>query len=164
MAQKQSVEAANAEFAARFKDGDKAIPPARAAAVVTCMDARLHPEKFLGADIGDFHVIRNAGGRVDESAIRSLVISQRLLGTKEIFVIHHTDCGMETFENKDLKDKIKADLGVDAGDRDWLPFKGLEQSVRTDVGIIKSSPLIPDDIPVHGYVYQVETGKIVPVD
>ncbi|HEY0733429.1 MAG TPA: carbonic anhydrase, partial [Herpetosiphonaceae bacterium] len=138
---------ANQSYSQSFDRGDLPMPPARKVAVLTCMDARLHPEKFLGLDVGDAHVIRNAGGRASEDAIRSLVISERLLGTTEIVVIHHTDCGMVTFSNADLAAKIQQDLGVDVGDRDFLPFPDLEQSVRDDVAILRESPLIPKDIP-----------------
>jgi len=124
------------------------------------MDARLHPEEFLGLEVGDAHVIRNAGGRVSEDAIRSLVISERLLGTTDIVVIHHTDCGMLTFKNEDLTAKIKEDLGVDTTGRDFLPFGDLEQSVRDDVQTIKSSELIPDDIQVSGAIYDVTSGEL----
>ncbi len=151
---------ANKEYAASFDQGDAPIPPARKVAVVTCMDARLHPEDFLGLDVGDAHVIRNAGGRVSDDAVRSLVISERLLGTEEIVVIHHTDCGMLTFSNEDLTAKIKEDLGVDTTGRDFLPFSDLEQGVRDDVEILRNSDLIPDDITVTGAIYDVETGKI----
>ncbi|MBA3610289.1 MAG: carbonic anhydrase [Rubrobacter sp.] len=151
---------ANGRYAAGFGEGDLPMPPARQVAVVTCMDARLHPEKFLGLAVGDAHVIRNAGGRVSEDAIRSLVISERLLGTTEIVVIHHTDCGMLTFQNEDLTAKIKEDLGVDTTGQDFLPFPDLEQSVRDDVEIVKSSDLIPDDIPVTGAIYDVKTGEL----
>ncbi|MES2461122.1 MAG: carbonic anhydrase [Armatimonadota bacterium] len=157
---------ANATYAAAFDaegDGAKPMPPARKVAVVTCMDARLDPAKFLGLGIGDAHVIRNAGGRVSDDAIRSLVISERLLGTTEIVVIHHTDCGMLTFKNEDLAAKIRQDLGVDVGDRDFLPFPDLEQSVRDDVATLRSSPLIPDNIPVSGAIYDVHTGKLTSV-
>ncbi len=157
---------ANENYAAGFDvegDGAKPMPPARKVAVVTCMDARLDPARFLGLEIGDAHVIRNAGGRVSEDAIRSLVISERLLGTTEIVVIHHTDCGMLTFSNGDLATKIQQDLGVDVGNRDFLPFSDLEQSVRDDVSMIKNSPLIPNDIPVSGAIYDVHTGKVTTV-
>lgn len=152
--------AADEQYAATFDKGDLPMPPARKVAVVTCMDARLHPETFLGLAVGDAHVIRNAGGRVSDDAIRSLVISERLLGTNEIVVIHHTDCGMLTFSNQQLADKIKHDLGVDVGERDFLPFPNLEQSVRDDVAIIRNSPLIPSDIAVAGAIYDVHTGKL----
>jgi carbonic anhydrase len=150
---------ANATFVDSFDKGGLPMPPARTVAVVACMDARLHPEKVLGLEIGDAHVIRNAGGRA-EDAIRSLVISERLLGTTEIVVLHHTDCGMLTFTNEQLAAKIEADLSVDVGDRDFLPFPDLEQSVRDDVSLLRASPLIPNDIPISGAIYDVTTGKL----
>jgi carbonic anhydrase len=150
----------NRKYAQEFDRGDLPMPPARHVAVVTCMDARLHPEKFLGLDVGDAHVIRNAGGRVSEDAIRSLVISERLLGTTEIVVIHHTDCGMLTFTNEQLAEKIRQDLGADTSGRDFLPFTDLEQSVRDDVATIRRSPLIPENIPVAGAIYDVRTGQL----
>jgi carbonic anhydrase len=150
---------ANATFVDSFDKGGLPMPPARKVAVVACMDARLHPEKVLGLEIGDAHVIRNAGGRA-EDAIRSLVISERLLGTTEIVVLHHTDCGMLTFTNEQLAAKIEADLSVDVGDRDFLPFPDLEQSVRDDVSLLRASPLIPNDIPISGAIYDVTTGKL----
>lgn len=151
---------ANQEYAGSFDHGDLSMPPARHVAVLTCMDARLHPALFLGLNIGDAHVITNAGGRASEDAIRSLVISQRLLGTTEIVVIHHTDCGMVTFSNQDLANKIRQDLGVDVGERDFLPFSDLEQSVRDDVATLRQSPFIPNDIVISGAIYDVTTGKV----
>lgn len=151
--------AANESFVTTFDQGGLPMPPARKVAVVACMDARLHPEKALGLAIGDAHVIRNAGGRA-EDAIRSLVISQRLLGTSEIVVLHHTDCGMLTFSNEQLAAKVQADLGADVSGRDFLPFSDLEQSVRDDVAILRASPLIPGDIPISGAIYDVNTGKV----
>jgi carbonic anhydrase len=151
--------AANAEFVEEFDKGDLPMPPARKVAVVACMDARLHPEKVLGLEIGDAHVIRNAGGRAQD-AIRSLVISQRLLGTTEIVVLHHTDCGMLTFTNEQLADRVKAELGADVSGQDFLPFGDLEQSVRDDVTILRGSPLIPANIPISGAIYDVTTGKV----
>src|ERR687885_1546537 len=111
---------ANQEFAESFDRGDLPMPPARKLAVVTCMDARLHPEKFLGLNIGDAHVIRNAGGRVSDDALRSLIISSHLLGTNEYIVIHHTDCGMLTFTNDDLRGKLAQETGEDASHIDFL--------------------------------------------
>lgn len=163
MAEFEKFQEANADFVKGFDKGALPMPPARHVAVVTCMDARLHPEKFLGLEIGDAHVIRNAGGRVSEDALRSLVISERLLDTTEIVVIHDTDCGMITFKNEDLRAKIQTDLGVDVGERDFLPFTDLEQSVRDDVQAIRDSPLIPNDITVSGAIYDVHTGKLIPV-
>jgi carbonic anhydrase len=151
--------AANETFAAEFTEGDLPMPPARKVAVVACMDARLHPEKALGIAIGDAHVIRNAGGRVQD-AIRSLVISERLLGTNEIVVLHHTDCGMLTFSNADLAAKVQADLGVDVSGQDFYPFPDLEQSVRDDVAFLRESRLIPKDIAISGAIYDVTTGKV----
>ena len=151
---------ANERYAASFDKGDLPAPPARQVAVVTCMDARLHPEEFLGLEVGDAHVIRNAGGRVSEDAIRSLVISERLLGTGEIVVVHHTDCGMLTFRNVDLTAKIKEDLGVDTTGRDFLPFPDLEQSVRDYVETLRRSELIPDDIQISGAIYDVQSGQL----
>jgi carbonic anhydrase len=136
------------------------MPPARQVAVLTCMDARLHPEKFLGLDIGDAHVIRNAGGRASDDAIRSLIISSNLLGTKEYVVIHHTDCGMVTFTNEDLREKLADVLDADASDIDFLPFNDLEGSVRDDVDRIRESPFIPEGIPVRGFVYDVRSGRL----
>src|SRR5690606_5004701 len=143
-----------------FDRGDLPMPPARKVAVLTCMDARLHPSKFLGLDLGDAHVIRNAGGRASEDAIRSLVISQRLLGTREIVVIHHTDCGMLTFTNEQLADQVQQELGVDVSGRDFLPFSDVAQSVRDDVAILRASPLIPADIPISGAIYDVRNGGL----
>jgi carbonic anhydrase len=151
---------ANEQYVHGFDRGDLPMPPRRHVAVLTCMDARLHPEKFLGLDVGDAHVIRNAGGRASQDAIRSLAISQRLLGTTEIVVIHHTDCGMLTFQNTELTAKIQADLGVDASDWDFLPFQDLEASVREDVATLRNSPLIPRDIPISGAIYDVRSGRL----
>ena len=156
---------ANEQFAATFHSGELPMPPARHVAVVTCMDARIHPETALGLAIGDAHMIRNAGGRVSEDAIRSLVISERLLGTTEIVVMHHTDCGMVTFTNQQLTAKIKTDLGVDVEPgRDFLPFTDLAQSVRDDLKTLRESPLIPKNIPISGAIYDVHTGKVTRVD
>lgn len=160
MARFDEFREANERYAASFDRGDLLTPPALRVAVVTCMDARLHPEKFLGLELGDAHVIRNAGGRVSEDAIRSLVISERLLGTEEILVVHHTECGMLTFTNEDLTAKIKEDLGVDATGRDFLPFSDLEQSVRDDVERLRNSDLIPDDIYISGAIYDVKSGEL----
>ncbi|NTU81593.1 MAG: carbonic anhydrase [Chloroflexales bacterium] len=150
---------ANAQFATAFNQGGLPMPPARHVAIVTCMDARLHPEKVLGLAIGDAHVIRNAGGRAAD-ALRSLVISQRLLGTTEIVVLHHTDCGMLTFTNDQLAARVHADLGVDVAGQDFLPFADLAQSVRDDVALLRVSPLIPKDIPISGAIYDVDTGQV----
>jgi carbonic anhydrase len=154
---------ANAQYAAGFTKGDLPLPPGRKVAVLVCMDARIDPAKALGLEEGDAHVIRNAGGRAAD-ALRSLAISHELLGTREIVVIHHTDCGMLTFTNDQIRQKLRDDLGPAAAQTadgiDFLPFPDLDQSVRDDVAAIRSSPLIPDDIPVTGFVYDVRTGKM----
>src|SRR5919204_5580278 len=154
---------ANEEFASTFDRGDLPMPPARRIAVLTCMDARLHPAKFLGLDIGDAHVIRNAGGRASPDALRSLIISQRLLGTGEVAVIHHTDCGMLTFKNEDLRAKLKRELAADASGIDFLPFSDVEKSVRDDVAALRDSPFIARDVPIRGFVYDVRTGRLTEV-
>jgi len=150
---------ANAEYVRTFDRGDLPLPPARKLAIVTCMDARIVPSRAFGIEEGDAHVIRNAGGRARD-ALRSLVISQRLLGTNEIAVIHHTDCGMVTFTNSDLHAKVKSDLGADASNIDFLPFTDIEESVREDVAFLLSSPLIPGDVIIRGFVYDVRSGKL----
>src|SRR5215470_16114443 len=176
----QEVLAANQRYAADF--GDKAtlaIPPARHFAILTCMDARLDPAKFAGLAEGDAHVIRNAGGRASDDAIRSLVISHKLLGTKEWFVIHHTNCGMEFFSNDvmrgllahsletaTLTDKGFEDVGKGPGSRagefiEWLTIRDQQQSVRDDVQRIRDHPLVPDTIAIYGYVYNVKSGKLL---
>lgn len=154
---------ANQEFAQGFAHGDLPMPPARHVVVLTCMDARLHPEAFLGLKFGDAHVIRNAGGRASDDAIRSLIISSRLLGTTEYVVIHHTDCGMLTFSNDDLHKKLREETGADASHIDFLPFGDLEQSVRDDLKRIQESPLIAPGTSVRGFIYDVSTGKLEPV-
>ena len=136
MSELDGMLAANRDFQQSFTAGDKPMPPARRVAIVTCMDARIHPEQALGLEIGDAHMIRNAGGRVSDDALRSLIISSRLLGTNEFAVIHHTDCGMVTFTNDDLRAKLRDETGADASQIDFLPFPDLEQSVRDDVSAI----------------------------
>jgi carbonic anhydrase len=151
---------ANREYAASFGDGGKPMPPARRVAIVTCMDARIHPEPALGLKIGDAHMIRNAGGRASDDAIRSLIISSRLLGTTEFAVIHHTDCGMLTFSNDQLRAKLADEAGTDASGIDFLPFGDLRQSVLDDVHRIVDTPHIDDRIPVSGYIYDVHSGEL----
>jgi len=160
MAELDTMLEANERYAKGFDQGALPMPPARSVAIVACMDARLHPETFLGLSVGDAHVIRNAGGRASDDALRSLIISSRLLGTREFAVVHHTDCGMLTFSNGDLQGKLAAETGQDASGIDFLPFGDLEQSVRDDVAAIKASPFIDDDIPVTGFVYDVKTGRL----
>src|SRR5215468_5916434 len=149
---------ANEAYASSFGKGHLPMPPGRHVAVLTCMDARLLPSRFLGLQEGDAHVIRNAGGRASDDAIRSLAISQQLLGTNEVVVIHHTDCGMLTFSNEDLRTKLKQELNADSEHVDFLPFKDLEQSVRDDVATIKNSPLLLKNIEVNGFIYDVKSG------
>lgn len=156
--------AANRRYAAGFTKGALPTPPGRHVAIVVCMDARIDPAKALGMEEGDAHVIRNAGGRASDDVIRSLAISQLLLGTREVIVIHHTDCGMLTFSNDDLRRKIRADLGVDASNVDFLPFSDLAQSVRDDVATLRQSPLLLKDAPISGFIYDVKTGGLTPVD
>ena len=150
------IRAANEQFASGFDRGDLPIPPGRALAVVTCMDARLDPARFLGLDLGDAHVIRNAGGVVSDDALRSLVISHHLLGTQEAVVIGHTECGMLTFTNEELH----ARLGPEAEEVDFLPFSDVAESVRRSVRTIRRSPLLPSSFRASGFVYDVESGRL----
>lgn len=153
---------ANAKYVDQFDKGHLPMPPARHVAIVTCMDARIIPSRALGLEEGDAHVIRNAGGRARD-ALRSLVVSQRLLGTREVAVIHHTDCGMLTFTNDQLRDQIRRELDTDASGVDFLPFSDVERSVRDDVEELRRSRLIPRDIPIRGFVYDVRTGRVTEV-
>jgi carbonic anhydrase len=151
---------ANTHFADAVGSIEKPqLPPARKLAIVTCMDARIVPARIFELQEGDAHVIRNAGGLAKE-ALRSLVISQRLLGTNAIAVIHHTDCGMLTFQNEDVHEKVKEDLGADSSEIDFMPFGDLEGSVRDDVNFLKDSPLIADDTEIRGFVYDVSTRRV----
>lgn len=173
------VLAANAEYVSDFGDkGELPMPPGRHFAILTCMDARLDPAKYAGLAEGDAHVIRNAGGRASDDAIRSLIISYKLLGTKEWFVIHHTDCGMVTFDNTIMSNLLASSLktaSVDAsgwhdsgegpGSTDgkftqWLTFTDEEQSVIDDVQRIRNNSMVPADIPIYGYIYDCKTGKL----
>lgn len=158
------LDAANARFAESFDLGDLSRRPARRVAVVTCMDTRMDPAKILGLVEGDANILRNAGGRADESVLRALFISQQLLGTEEVVVIHHTDCGLLSFTNEQLREICAERLGVDASGIDFLAFCDLKQSVREDVATIRNSPLIPDSIIVSGFIYDVRTGRLEPVD
>ena len=161
--------------------GELPLPPGRHFAILTCMDARLDPAKYAGLSEGDAHVIRNAGGRASDDAIRSLVISYKLLGTKEWFVIHHTNCGMELFNNEIMSDLLGSSLktaSIDAsGWHDsceghgssegkyinWLTIKDQQESVLEDVLRIKNHALVPSDIPVYGYIYECSTGRLIEV-
>jgi carbonic anhydrase len=154
----------NAEqYAASFDKGELPLPPAKKIAVLACMDARLVPHKLLGLEEGDAHVIRNAGGVVTDDEIRSLAISQRLLGTEEILLIHHTDCGMLTFTDDDFKRSVQDDVGIKP---EWAAeaFDDLDTDVRQSIARIKASPFIPRKDSVRGFVYEVETGRLREVD
>jgi len=176
------VLAANRDYANDFGDkGDLPLPPGRHFAILTCMDARLDPAKYAGLSEGDAHVIRNAGGRASDDAIRSLVISYKLLGTREWFVIHHTNCGMELFTDEIMRRLLNSSLktasidasgwhdsGAGPGSAegnyiDWLTIANQEQSVLEDVTRIKSHPLVPRDIPVYGYIYDCTSGRLIEV-
>ena len=150
----------NAErYAERFDQGELPLPPAKRVAVLACMDARLNPSGLLGLSEGDAHVIRNAGGVVTDDEIRSLAISQRLLGTEEVILIHHTDCGMLTFEDANFRNDIEQETGVRPT---WSSeaFSNLEDDVRESIARIKDSPFIPNKGSVRGFVYDVETGRL----
>lgn len=178
----QEVLTANQQYSAQFgKKGDLAMPPARHFAILTCMDARLDPAKFAGLAEGDAHVVRNAGGRASDDAIRSLVISYKLLATREWFVIHHTNCGMEFFTNEVMRGLLANsletaaltehgfhDIGKGPGSRagefiEWLTIKDQAQSVRDDVARIRQHPLVPANIAIYGYIYDVKSGKLLEV-
>jgi len=149
----------NQSYAGSFKKGDLPLPPARHVAVVACMDARLDVHKILGLQEGDAHVIRNAGGAVTDDAIRSLAISQRLLGTKEIILIHHTDCGMLTFTDDQVKGTIEKETGIRPAFA-LEAFSDLDEDVKQSIARIKASPFIPHKSNIRGFVYDVRTGKL----
>ena len=153
---------ANAEYARNFELGDLPRPPAKRLAIVTCMDARIFPSRAFGLKAGDAHIIRNAGGRAKD-ALRSLIISERLLGTREIAIIHHTDCGLLTLDNRDFQARLKEELGADAAGIDFLPFTDLEESVREDIEFLISCPLIPAHVTVRGLAYDVGNGRLTEV-
>ena len=154
---------ANEAYASTFDRGDLPLPPKRRIAILTCMDARIRPSKVFGLEEGDAHVIRNAGGRARD-ALRSLVISQRLLNTTEVAVVHHTDCGMLTFTNRDLRAKVQHDLGRDTGEFDFQPFQDLDSSVREDVEFLVGSELLDPKTLIRGFVYDVATGRLREVE
>jgi len=178
----EEVLASNAQYVSDFGDkGSLPMPPGRHFAILTCMDARLDPAKYAGLAEGDAHVIRNAGGRASDDAIRSLVISHKLLGTNEWFVIHHTDCGMETFNNEIMGELLNNSLETSSVDENgwhdhgagpgtangkfiqWLTISDLDQSVVDDVQRIRENPMVPADIPIYGYVYDCKTGRLIEV-
>jgi len=148
----------NSNYVASFAKGDLPLPPAKKVAVLACMDARLDPAKALGLEEGDAHVIRNAGGVASEDALRSLVISQRLLGTEEIILIHHTGCGMETFTDDAVKEQIRADTGLRPSFA-LEAFPNVEDDVKQTAARIKASPFVPHKN-IRGFVYEVETGRL----
>jgi carbonic anhydrase len=154
-----SLLANNDAYAKSFTGGGLPLPPAKHLAVLACMDARLDVHKILGLAEGDAHVIRNAGGVVSDDAIRSLVISQRLLGTDEIILIHHTDCGMLTFRDDEVKDEIEAEVGIRPAFA-LESFKDLESDVKQSIARIKANPYIPNKSSVRGFVYDVRTGRL----
>lgn len=154
---------ANEAYVALHGTAHLPLKPKTRVAIVTCMDSRLHVAQALGLALGDAHILRNAGGRVTEDMIRSLVISQQQMGTREIVVLHHTDCGAQTFTNEGFARQLRDSLGVEVGDRDFLPFTDVEASVREDMAILRQSPLIPDDVVINGAVYDVDTGRMTPV-
>jgi carbonic anhydrase len=174
---------ANKKYGSSFGEkGKLAAPPARRFAILTCMDARLDPAKYAGLAEGDAHVIRNAGGRASDDAIRSLVISYKLLGTQEFFVIHHTDCGMQGFTNELIRGLLASsletaesipsgfsDVGRGPGSTEgeyieWLPIRDPQQAIVADVARIRNHPLIPRSIPIYGFVYDVHSGKLTEVE
>ena len=151
---------ANQAYVELHGDLHLSIKPKTKVAIVTCMDSRLHVAPALGLALGDAHILRNAGGRVTEDMIRSLVISQQQMGTREIVVLHHTDCGAQTFNNEDFQEHLKCELGVDVSGQDFLPFQDVDESVREDMKLLRECPLIPDDVIISGAVYDVDTGRM----
>src|SRR6476646_11906582 len=155
----ESIKSRNEKYAESFKDGDLAIPPSKKIAVLACMDARLNVNELLGLGIGEAHIIRNACGIATDDAIRSLIISHELLGTEEFIVINHTDCGMLKYKDEELQKKISEKFNIDASSLKFYTFPNLEDNVKEQIKKIKSSPFFPN-VPVHGYIYDVKTGKL----
>ena len=151
---------ANQAYVELHGDLHLSIKPKTKVAIVTCMDSRLHVAPALGLALGDAHILRNAGGRVTDDMIRSLVISQQQMGTREIVVLHHTECGAQTFNNEDFQEHLKCELGVDVSGQDFLPFQDVDESVREDMKLLRECPLIPDDVIISGAVYDVDTGSM----
>jgi carbonic anhydrase len=156
----EPVVEANRRYAAGFRAAGRPAPPARQLVVLTCMDARFNVEDALGFDIGDAHVLRNAGGRASDDAIRSLIVSSRLLGTREVMVIHHTNCGMAGLTNEQLRERVESESGADASHIDFLPFRDSRESVLDDVERIRASPHLDPEIAVSGWMYDVDTGAL----
>ncbi|KAK2025500.1 carbonate dehydratase [Colletotrichum zoysiae] len=161
---RNNVEAASESYSSGFDKGHLALPPAKKYLVLTCMDARIDPARAFGIELGDAHVVRNAGASAVD-ALRSIVISQQLLGTREIVLVKHTGCGMLTFNNEDAYAIIEKNLGADASLEaknrisDFLTFQEVEEAVKKDIAFIKASKLVPDSVTLSGWVYEVETGK-----
>ena len=160
----EEVLTANDAYASSFDKGSLPMPPGRQFAILTCMDARIDPARALGLEEGDAHVIRNAGGIASDDALRSLVISHHLLGTKEAFVIGHTDCGMLTFSNDDLRTTLRDRQGVEAAHLDFQPFGNCAERVAASARRVRESGLLPEDFAVHAFVYDVSSGRIEPVN
>ncbi len=160
--------AANQRYAAQFTNGDLPMPPRHKLVVLTCMDARIDPLRALGLEEGDAHVLRNSGGRPTTDVIRSLAVSQEMLGTREVVVIHHTECGSIRITNDSIRQRLTDSLGSDAaraaGEIDFLPFTDLEQSVRDDVATLQSSRLLRPETKISGFVFDVKTGRLQQVD
>jgi carbonic anhydrase len=150
----------NARYAEQFSLGHLPIPPAKKLAVVACMDARLMVEPILGLSTGDAHIIRNAGGLVTDDALRSLIISHHLLGTNTVFIIEHTECGMLTFRDEELQRRLSEGTGQDASGIAFLAFSDLEDNVREQARKIRRNPFLPDHLEVHGFIYDVKTGRL----
>ena len=160
---KSDLLSANEEYVKTFKNGDLLIPPAKKIAVLSCMNARISIKDILGLKLGDAHVIRNAGGIATDDAIRSLIISHELLGTEEFIVINHTDCGMLKYKDEDLQKKISEKFNIDASTLKFYCFPNLEENVKEQIKKIKSSPFFPNVL-VHGYIYDVKTGRLYNAD
>jgi carbonic anhydrase len=152
--------AANERYAATFSHARLPAAPRLGLAILTCMDARLDPAKALGLQEGDAHVIRNAGGRASDDAIRSLIVSHLLLGVREVLVIHHTDCGLQKVTNEELRERLRSISGADISNFDFLVFTNVEASIREDVQTIRSSPLLGQGISVSGLIYHVHRGRL----
>ena len=152
--------AANSAYAAAFTKGDLPSPPRCRLAILTCMDSRIMPSKMLGLVEGDAHVIRNAGGRATGDAMRSLILSYKVLGTREFLVVHHTDCGMERINNDDFRQELQESSGAATAHLDFMPIADQLQAIRDDVTTIRNSPYIPRDISISGLLYDVKTGGL----
>jgi carbonic anhydrase len=158
-----TVLAAADQYRAEFEPNSLSAAPTRRLVVVTCMDARLDLFRLLGLHIGDSHIVRNAGGRVTEDVVRSLVLSSHMLGTREVLVIHHTGCGLHGVTNTEIRDRVEGATGADASSIDFLPFDDVRRSVECDVAAVRACPLLPRDLVARGAVYDVATGTLTRV-